>query len=271
MNEDTRNKKNKRNKSEVQKRKRDIKLIILVVAVLLVAILAIVLREQFKMKHEKQQNAKGVAYLKSLEEQDVNKVQKKIKSATASVGLEQADEDESAIWAAMAEEYVLGDSRSVGFSSYELMPEDHVFAKSGGKITDAVEYLDQLKALQPTEIFLCYGLNDVGLGIYATGDDYATAYEEQVNTLKEGLPDTTIYISSILPATGEGLDADPNYPRIDEYNEALEKMCEKDGWTFIDCTEVAKAHTDLYQQDGLHLQKEFYKYWCACMLAAMKQ
>lgn len=268
MNEEVRS---KRNKGEIQKRKRDLKILVLVVAVLAVAILAIVLRSQFKMNQEKQKNAKGVAYLKSLEEQDVAKVQKKIKSASASVGLEQADTDEAAIWAAMADEYILGDSRSVGFTSYELMSEDHVFAKSGGKITDAVEYLDQLKALQPTEIFLCYGLNDVGLGIYPTGDDYATAYEEQVNTLKESLPDTAIYISSILPATGEGLEADPNYPRIDEYNEALEKMCEKTGWTFVDCTEVAEAHTDLYQPDGLHLQKEFYKYWCACMLAAMQE
>lgn len=28
----------------------------------------------------------------------------------------------------------------------------------------------------------------------------------------------TIYINSILPAVGVGLDADPDYPRIDEYN-----------------------------------------------------
>ncbi len=268
MNEEVRSKKNK---NEIQKRKRDLKVLILVVAVLLVAILAIVLRSQFKMNQVKQKNAKGVSYLKSLENQDVAKIQKKIKSANASVGLEQADSDEAAIWAAMADEYILGDSRAVGFSSYELMSEDHVFAKSGGKITDAVDYLDQLEALQPTEIFLCYGLNDVGLGIYPTGEDYATEYKTQVESLQEGLPDTTIYVCSILPATGEGLEADSDYPRIDEYNEALEKMCQKNDWPFVDCTEVAEEHTDLYQTDGLHLQKEFYKYWSACMLAAMQK
>lgn len=85
------------------------------------------------------------------------------------------------------------------------------------------------------------------------------------------MPDATIYINSILPAVGVGLDADPDYPRIDEYNDALQKMCEEEGWPYIDNTQLAKEHENLYQEDGLHVETEFYKYWAANMLTEVEE
>ena len=212
---------------------------------------------------------KGIKYLNSLDSQDVKEIQKNIKSGKATITLELADTDESAIWAAMADAVILGDSRAVGFYYHEFMPQDHVMAKGGGKITDVSEYLDQLVALKPTEIFLCYGLNDVGIGTWPTGEEYATEYEKQVKLLKEKLPDAVIYVNSILPAVGVGLEADPDYPRIDEYNTALEAMCESNQWPYIDNSQLAQDYQSLYQEDGLHVQKEFYKYWAANMLAGV--
>ena len=261
---------NKKARGNKRKSGGNFRILILVFAVILVVILAMTLVSHFKKEKAQEKNAKGVAYLKSLEKQDVSKIQKKIKSNRASIGLALADTDESAVWAAMTDEVILGDSRAVGFSYYEFMSEDHVFAESGKQITDAVAYLDQLEALQPTEIFLCYGLNDIKSGNWPTADAYATEYETQVKTLKKKLPDTTIYINSILPATGEGLASDSVYSQIDEYNSQLKSMCEKNDWPYIDNTDVAKAHEDLYETDGLHLVREFYKYWAANMLSQLE-
>lgn len=255
--------------SDGQKRKKSkrSRKIFLTAAVIIIAAVIVALIVQYnKSQKEKKEIAKGVAYLESLEKQDVSEIQQQIKSTRSSIGLELADTDESAIWSAMAEAVILGDSRAVGFSYYEFMTEDHVMAKGGAKITDAVGYIDQLTAMQPTEVFLCYGLNDVGIGIWPTGEEYATEYEKQVNELKSKLPGATFYVNSILPATGVGLEADADYPRIGEYNTALEAMCKKNNWPYIDSTKLAEEHADLYQQDGLHLQKEFYKYWAANML-----
>ena len=144
-------------------------------------------------------------------------------------------------------------------------------AEGGGIITDATKYLDQLKTLNPDMIFLCYGLNDVGLGQWPDADDYVKDYAKVVKKLQKALPDATIYINSILPAVGVGLDADPDYPRIDEYNDALQKMCEEEGWPYIDNTQLAKEHENLYQEDGLHVETEFYKYWAANMMTEVEE
>ena len=81
----------------------------------------------------------------------------------------------------------------------------------------------------------------------------------------------TIYLNSILPAVGVGLEADPDYPRIGEYNEAMKTMAEEKGYHFIDNTQMAQEHQDLYQEDGLHVQPDFYKYWAANMMAGVNE
>ena len=36
---------------------------------------------------------------------------------------------------------------------------------------------------------------------------------------------------------------------------------QKDGYVYIDNTDIANAHRDLYEPDGQHLTGAFYKYW----------
>lgn len=74
---------------------------------------------------------------------------------------------------------------------------------------------------------MCFGLNDVGIGLWPTGEEYAAECDKQIAALQAELPDATIYLNSILPAVGVGLEADPDYPRIGEYNEAMKTMAEE--------------------------------------------
>lgn len=248
------------------------KKIFLVAAVVIIAALIMVFIFQYKKIQDTKKLVKqGVGYLTELENQDIDEISKNIKATRSSMSLELADTDESAVWEAFADAAILGDSRAVGFYYHEFVPEERVMAKGGGKITDVSEYLDQLTALNPEQIFLCYGLNDIGIGFWPVAEDYAVDYAKQVELLYEKLPDTTVYVNSILPAVGEGLNADPDYPRFGEYNEALAAMCKEKGWHYIDNTQMAKEHVDLYQADGLHVEKEFYKYWAANMLTEVEE
>lgn len=250
----------------------DHKKIFLTAAVVIIAVVLVVLIFQFKKNiDQKHLVEEGIEYLTQLEKQDMKDIKDNIKRTRSAMSLELADTDEAAIWEAMSASVVLGDSRAVGFSYHEFMPESNVFAKGGGKITDIPEYLDQLAAMNPETIFLCYGLNDVGIGLWPTGEEYADEYEIQVQALKERLPGTTVYVNSILPAVGVGLSADADYPRIGEYNDALAAMCEEHGWPYIDNDVLADEHKDLYQPDGLHVDKAFYKYWAANMLTGVEE
>jgi lysophospholipase L1-like esterase len=209
----------------------------------------------------------GLAYLKNLENGDLNEVSEEIRAIQMEKRREKLETDENAVWSAFNNAAILGDSRAVGFYTWEFLPESRVLAQGGGMITDVPEYLDQLEALDPAEVFLCFGLNDIGIGEWPVAEDYAVTYAENVELIKEALPNVEIYVNSTLPAVGVGLSADPDYPRIDEYNEAIKAMCQEKGYHYVDNTTIAKENEDLYQEDGLHVRYEFYLIWATNMIA----
>lgn len=246
--------------------------ILLAAAIVVIAAVVIVCIIQWrKGLDEKEKVSKGIAYLKELEGQDIEEIDGQIKEIRSKYTLDIADTDEAAVWSKFENAAILGDSRAVGFYYHEFVPEERVMAQGGGKITDVPEYIEQLKSLNPDQIFLCFGLNDVGIGFWPTAEEYNAAYDEQVQLLNRELPNSTVYVNSILPAVGAGLSADPDYPRIGEYNEGLKALCEEKGYHFIDNTEMALSHEDLYQADGLHVETEFYKYWAANMLTEVEE
>lgn len=256
---------------EKQKTKKNGKLrLVLAAVVFIVCVLVLVLAVVRQKKKEQSESAlvqKGVVYLQSLGGGDAAEVSAEITAIKKAKWKALLESDETAVWSAFNDAAILGDSRAVGFYFWEFVPEDRVLAKGGGMITDVPEYLDTLKTLQPEEVFLCFGLNDIGIGTWPVAEDYAEVYAENVELLMEALPDAEIYVNSTLPAVGVGLNADPDYPRIGEYNEALKAMCEEKGYHYIDNTPMAEEHEDLYQEDGLHVQKDFYIYWATNMIA----
>ena len=48
-------------------------------------------------------------------------------------------------------------------------------------------------------------------------------------------------------------------------------MAETNKYHYINNDKVAEEHTDLYEGDGLHFQKEFYKYWAINMLSEVSK
>lgn len=250
---------------------------ILITAVVIMAVLSVLAGTMLIWngnRKEKEKIKKGITYLESLEKQDVSAIGKKIDEISVELNQNLAEVDERAVWAGFGDAMILGDSRAVGFSFHEFIPEERVLAQGGGKITDISEmpaYLEQIKSVNPKKIFLCFGLNDVGIGFWPEAANYAVVYAEQVEILKKELPDSVIYINSILPAVGVGLEADSDYPRIGEYNEALKSMAAEKGYHYIENGKVCEEYQNLYQPDGLHVEKEFYKYWAANMLAGVKE
>ena len=59
---------------------------------------------------------------------------------------------------------VLGDSRAVGFSLWGFLDSDRVLADAGNNIRTIPDKYEALKALQPGYVYLCFGINDCGIG-----------------------------------------------------------------------------------------------------------
>ena len=71
-----------------------------------------------------------------------------------------------------------------------------------------------MKALNPKAVFLCFGLNDVGIGLWPTGEEYAAECDKQIAALQAELPDATDLSQLDPPGSrsrsgcGPGLSAD---------------------------------------------------------------
>ena len=156
---------------------------------------------------------------------------------------------------------VMGDSRSVGFWYRNFLEQDRVLADGGNIIRNIPGWYEQLEEMNPSYIFLCYGLNDCSIGIWTTGEEYAEEYMTYARKLRELLPDCTIVISSILPAQDPAFEKSTRWRRIPEWNEQLEKYCKEEGFLFADCNWIYEEHPNLWDIDGIHFKEPLYPYW----------
>lgn len=216
----------------------------------------------------------GRAYIEGLEAADTASIEEQVKELRKEerrAALESGDLD---VWSLFTDIAILGDSRAMGFSSYDLISENQVFASLGATIRDISTYTDQLVDLNPSNIILCYGLNDIGY--WDNPDSYLSDLDQIIRELQTALPETVVYVNSIIPVTSSGLDNfDPEISeRIEEipdWNAAIRQHCEENDIPYIDITEDVEAHSDLYDVDGIHMQKAFYEYWAIDMITEVTE
>lgn len=163
----------------------------------------------------------------------------------------------------------MGDSRPYGFMSYEFLPSDRILCGPGDTIRKIEEHWEELKKLNPQYVVLSYGINDVSIGFWPEPDLYVAEYTEIINKMKTDLPDTKIYINSILPATEAGIAREGSWANIPSYNTALKKMCKDLEIGYIDVTDLANSHLDLYNDDGVHVASTFYPLWAGVIMSTI--
>lgn len=244
------------------------RLVIGIAAVL--AVLLIVVLVKSALNSSGKETSEGVAYLKNLESQDMDKVEKEVKKVKRKAQEKAIEEGTLSVWAQFQDYVIYGDSRTVGFYYHEFLDKQRVLAEAGLTIKSIPDYMDQMVNLNPAHLFLCTGLNDVSIGYWPTPEEYVKAYEEVIKELQKKMPDTTIYINSIFPAIDPAFNKESDWKKIPDYNEALKAWCEEKGYTYIDNTEVFEEHVDLYDPDGVHFRKEMYEYWALNMLSEVE-
>ena len=205
----------------------------------------------------------GVAYLQSLEARDPDEISQSVVAARKEARAEAIASGKISLWGLFDTSLLFGDSRVDAFSAYEFLSEDRVMAHNGWTIRNLEEQIDEIVSQNPEYLFLGVGSNDIQSNLGGSAEGYAAEYEKVLKEIQEKLPDTKICVNSILPANEKAL-AETEYQmlkNVPEYNEALQAMCEKSGYTFIDLTDLCEEHPDLYEPDGVHFQKDFYELW----------
>lgn len=214
---------------------------------------------------DQNQIEEGIQYIESMEAKSTTEIETRIKDIKKQERQKAMENGELSVWDQFYDSVIMGDSRTVGLTEYELLDSDHVIAEPGDRIDEILQYLDTLEVINPENLFLSYGLNDV-MGYYADPSEFIDKYSGILRQVQERLPNVHIYINSILPVQDIALYDNAGFSEIGNYNEALQTFCANNGYGFIDNSQVAAEHADLYEGDGIHLMKEFYEYWLINMV-----
>lgn len=193
-----------------------------IVAVIIIVVMIVIWWQN--SVEEKERIQQGISYLESLESKDIDEVNSKVKAVKAEMSLGQAEENEEAVWIGFEDAVILGDSRAVGFSYYGFLSEEQAIAEKGARITDVEDHIAELKATNPGQAFICFGLNDIQSGLWDDPESYSEQCAEIIEMLMKELPQCDIYLNSILPAGDAAIASDSNYTRIGEYNDSMKRV-----------------------------------------------
>lgn len=166
----------------------------------------------------------------------------------------------------------VGDSNTVRYMSYGFASLENaigVISMSAKQITSlpcvnfksnsSLITVDKaLPIMQPKRVLFGFGTNDLTGGT----KNYIESYEKAIKKCYDAYPYFDVVVTAIPP-----VDKYRDYPaitmqNIDKFNAALVDMCEKNGWKFLNTSEVLKdkatgfAKKDYTVYDGLHLSKE---------------
>ena len=240
-------------------------IILLVVAAVVTTILNVLIKR-------KQHTADiDTSYIKMMEERDVSAVKQQISENKKAEKRQLLLEGKLSIWEQFEDFAILGDSRAVGFYYFEFLERERVLAHGGATIRDIKNtYWDQMLALNPKHIFLCFGLNDISIGFWNSPEEYTEEYEQIIGEIREALPGAQICVSSILPARDPAFEKSEKWRAIPEYNAALAQMCERIGCSYADNSEISETYADLWDVDGIHVRDLFYPYWAANLIAEVE-
>lgn len=250
-------------------------LVVVLLALLIVLIVALS-RSSVEKKEQAAAVSAGVEYLKSLEAKGTAEVEATLKAmrqealaAQREQRIQELTNGEVDVWSQFEDYVLLGDSRAIGFYYYKCMPQNRVLASGGATIRDVATHMEEIKALNPASVFLCFGLNDVSIGFWHTPEEYAAEYKQVVESLKEAVPGVTVYVSSILPARDPAFERASLWREIPDYSAAVGAMCKENGIPFVDNDAISEEHAELWDPDGIHLREAFYPYWGANLLLAV--
>ena len=162
-----------------------------------------------------------------------------------------------------AEIAFFGDSLTRGGDFQNTFSDKRIInlGMSGDTLAGMVNRVSMLQAVSPEKVFVLGGIN----GLTDFNVKMCTEkYEELITAMKTALPNTQLYLQSVLPISrGKEIKICRN-KTIEVFNNEIKKLAEKHGVTFIDLYPLYLVDGQINPEltaDGLHLKPEGYKPW----------
>ena len=215
----------------------------------------------------------GAAYIGIMEQKNVAEIEREIYNTSAEKQMldlvSQLEEDPGMVWRILKEvnAVFMGDSRVMGCYMNDYMYESRIIADGGATLHDVPAGYETLKMINPGLLVLAYGINDINTtDLWPDVDAYIRELNEIMETLTQMLPDTYIYVQSIIPVDWVGLETSPSWGQVPDWNAAIRADCEEMGWRYVDVTYIVTDFGDLYDSDGVHFNIPLYQHWGEAIL-----
>ena len=167
---------------------------------------------------------------------------------------------------------LLGDSLTERGLWSELFPFTPVLDRGigGDTIEGIAARLDEVARLNPSRIFLMVGCNNLSGREKVDVSKVWAEYEKLIKEIKKQMPETTLYVQSILPVAKDYQYSDVFVGAAAEINKLLEAGVERYGYFYLDIAskladEEGFLRGDL-SVDGVHLSPDGYFIWATQLL-----
>lgn len=154
-----------------------------------------------------------------------------------------------------------GDSHTAGGDWQRAFPDVKSINLGyiGEDVKGMLRRVEAIAAVHPKKVFLMAGIN--GLQQQSLSD-FEYWYADLVDSIRSAVPETELYIESVLPVTSYSDYCDNG--KIAEANIIVRKIAEERGLTYVDLHSqyvVDGALPDSMSPDGLHLTEDAYSIW----------
>ncbi|AKG23170.1 GDSL-type esterase/lipase family protein [Calothrix sp. 336/3] len=161
---------------------------------------------------------------------------------------------------------MLGDSLTDEAEWSELLGGFNILNRGiSGDTTDRVLYrLDSIISYPPNKIFLLIGINDL-INENRTVKDTLIKYETILDEFKRRIPQTQVFVQSLLPVNNNCERFWQDNQNIISFNQDLRKLALKYDYLYLDLfPNLVNTEGEMdkqYTHDGLHLHGQAYQIW----------
>lgn len=216
----------------------------------------------------------GRFYLESLEAIGTSAVETRLKEireeelqSKMDERLRQLESGEVSVWSLFEDYVIMGDSRTCGLIFDNYLDNSRILAAYGDTIRAIEDHIPEIEQLNPSYIFVCYGLNDVVQIGWETPEAYVKDYRAILDDLQARFPDAKIIVNSIFPCYEPAFSTRwEKWREVPEYSAAVGKMCEEAGYYFVENENIDDNMKEYWQEDGIHFISAFYPIWGTNMI-----
>ena len=170
----------------------------------------------------------------------------------------------------------MGDSITEALSEFGILDSYNVIANKGDTVVNALQNTDKLQGINPKNLVLLYGMNDVIAFDSNSSEESSNAFKEKyielINSIKAVLPKTNIYLISPLPVMDNAVNTNPRLTNenLNNFRLKVHEVATATGSTYIDLASVITEKDYLHEQDGIHYKYDFYTLWLDFLINYIK-